>query len=430
MTKEKKVSLIIPVYNTEAYLKECLDSALAQEMDDMEIICVNDGSTDSSKSILDEYAMLDSRVVVITQENQGLSGARNTGMKHAKGKYICFLDSDDMLAYNALPQLYKMAEEKKLEILCFDAMCFYENDQLKKNEYKDEYYTRKKSYKEAKSGKELFCQMIEEDDFCDAACLLFIRREWIERENICFYPRLIHEDCLFTFQCLMKVNRIEHIKEAYLKYRVRSNSIMTSKASYASMKGRIFCYTKIMEYLLSEQLSDREKEAIVKFEKFIMYNIKWTDFKLDDIERNKAIDADCIEQLISASMDVGLERQYGISENIYLRGFNDLLTSFESVVLYGAGKIGRKIYRYMANMGIGHKITCFAVTEKNGEDKFIENIPVKLIDDIENEDGMLVLISARRDFQENMLSKAKMLGFKNIEIIDFRLEQMVDKHIQ
>ncbi len=429
MTKEKKVSLIIPVYNTEAYLKECLDSALAQEMDDIEIICVNDGSTDSSKSILEEYATLDSRVIVIAQENQGLSGARNTGMKHANGKYICFLDSDDMLENNALSQLYQIAEKKQLEILCFDASCFYENEQLKKNEYKDEYYTRKKSYIDAKSGKELFCQLIEADDFCDAAWLLFIRREWIEKENICFYPRLIHEDCLFTFQCFMRVNKIEHIKEAYLKYRVRPNSIMTSKAFYASMKGRMFCYTKIMEYLLSEQLSHREKEAIVKFEKFIMYNIKWTDYKLDDIERKKAISADCIEQLISASMDVGLERQYGISENIYLRGFNNLLTSFEYVVLYGAGKIGRKIYRYMEKMGLSHKVIFFAVSEKNGDDNFVENIPVKVIEDIKNEEGLLVLISARRDFQENMLSKAKMLGFKNIEVIDFRLEQMVDKHI-
>ena len=87
MTSNVKVSVIVPVYNVEKYLKDCLDSVVNQTLEDIEIICVNDGSTDNSLAILEEYAEKDSRIKIITQENKGLGGARNTGLYHANGEY-------------------------------------------------------------------------------------------------------------------------------------------------------------------------------------------------------------------------------------------------------------------------------------------------------------------------------------------------------
>lgn len=430
MDNKIKVSIVIPVYNTEKYLKQCLDSVLMQGLDNIEIICVNDGSTDSSVCILEEYAAMDSRVVTITQENQGPSCARNAGIQFSKGKYICFLDSDDMLADNALVELYKMAEEKQLEILCYDASCFYESEQLEKNEYKDDYYNSKKSYSEIKTGKELFCDMVEADDFCDSACLLFINRKWLEKEDIFFVPNIIHEDCMFVFECFMRAHRIEHINNPYLKYRVRPQSIMTTKANSASLRGRTFCYTAILRYLLNNELSDRERNAIVKFEKLIIYSIKWTDYGLDDIERDKCANSDPLEQLIWTSMGVGLEGKYGISENIYLRGFNDLLDSFDNIVLYGAGRMGRKVYQYIKEKGYDSKVLCFAVSKKNIDNEHVGNVLVKEISEVRNEERTLVIVSARRDYQEDMLRKAKNLGFENIEIIDLRMEKIIAKQLQ
>ena len=89
------VSIIIPVYNSGPYLNKCLDSVLAQTMQELEIILVNDGSTDGSPAILEDYALRDARIRIISQENQGLSGARNTGIRAARGSYLTFLDSDD-----------------------------------------------------------------------------------------------------------------------------------------------------------------------------------------------------------------------------------------------------------------------------------------------------------------------------------------------
>lgn len=429
MDNNIKISIIIPVYNTEKYLRQCLDSVLVQELDNIEIICVNDGSTDSSACILEEYAAMDSRVIIITQENQGPSCARNAGIQFSKGKYICFLDSDDMLVDNALVELYKIAEEKRLEILCYDASCFYENEQLEKSEYKDDYYNSKKSYSEIKTGKELFCDMMEADDFCDSACLLFINREWLEKENISFVPNIIHEDCIFVFECFMRTHRIKHINNPYLKYRVRPQSIMTTKANSTSMRGRTFCYIEILRYLLNNELSEREKNAIVKFEKLIIYSIKHTDYGLDDIERDKCASFNQLEQLIWASMGVGLEAKYGISENIYLRGFNDLLASYENIVLYGAGKIGNKVYRYITKIGLKENIECFAVTKKKEYEEQIEGINVKEINEVKNKENILVLISARRDYQDSMLRYVRELGFANVEVIDSRLEQMIDKNL-
>lgn len=106
-----KISLIIPVYNVEKYLKRCLDSVLAQTFKDFEAICVDDGSQDSSHEILTDYAMRDKRIRIYTQENKGLSGARNTGLDAASGEWITFLDSDDFLPAHALETFMRVAEE-------------------------------------------------------------------------------------------------------------------------------------------------------------------------------------------------------------------------------------------------------------------------------------------------------------------------------
>lgn len=105
-----KISVIVPIYNVEKYLSACLDSILGQTFRDFEAICVNDGSSDNSAAILTEYAQKDSHIKVITQENKGLSGARNTGIKAATGEYICFVDSDDRIPPYALKTLLQIAE--------------------------------------------------------------------------------------------------------------------------------------------------------------------------------------------------------------------------------------------------------------------------------------------------------------------------------
>ncbi len=114
-----KVSIIIPVYNTEAYLERALTSVLSQTYRDFEAICVNDGSTDNSLAILESYAQKDPRIKVVSQENQGLSMARNNGLKNARGEYIYFLDSDDALHPQMLEITISKITEHQADLLCF-----------------------------------------------------------------------------------------------------------------------------------------------------------------------------------------------------------------------------------------------------------------------------------------------------------------------
>lgn len=120
------VSIIIPVYNTEKYLRECLDSVLAQTMTDIEVLCVDDGSTDSSLAILHEYAAKDSRLTVYTQEHQFAGAARNLGIGQARGKYLIFLDSDDLFDPQLVEKSYTRAEETAADICVFGGEIFYD----------------------------------------------------------------------------------------------------------------------------------------------------------------------------------------------------------------------------------------------------------------------------------------------------------------
>ena len=122
-----KTSIVIPVYNTAPYLKECIDSVLNQTQKEIEVIAVDDGSTDNSLEILHELQKKHPQLTVIHQENLGVGGARNTGMALAVGEYIYFLDSDDYIAENALEICYACASENNLDVVLFDSVTFWED---------------------------------------------------------------------------------------------------------------------------------------------------------------------------------------------------------------------------------------------------------------------------------------------------------------
>ena len=125
-----EISVIIPVYNTEQFLGNCLSSVLAQTFTDFELIVVNDGSTDKSAAIIGEFAKKDSRIVPLQQENKGLSEARNTGIKAARGNWITFVDSDDMLASHFLQKLWDAAKQNNASIACSDKQLFWKESEI------------------------------------------------------------------------------------------------------------------------------------------------------------------------------------------------------------------------------------------------------------------------------------------------------------
>lgn len=223
------VSVIIPVYNTEEFVEEAVRSIMCQTLRDIEIIVVNDGSTDNSLSIIKRLADEDKRIQIYTQHNQGLSVTRNKGNEYAQGKYVYYMDSDDYLEPEALETCYVKCERQTLDFVFFDA------DILNKEKHKNislNYQRKDCSNPEiVYQGPDILKLLIDHKAYSPSACLNFIRREYLTQIKLDFLPGIIHEDQLFTCLLYLQAQRVSSIHKDFFKRRLRDDSIMTRKFS-------------------------------------------------------------------------------------------------------------------------------------------------------------------------------------------------------
>lgn len=217
-----KVSVIVPIYNVERYIEECLISLINQRFDDYEIILVNDGSNDDSISIANNYLSKFSNIKLINKENGGLSSARNYGLKYAIGEYICFVDSDDIVTDEYIYNLYNKAKENEVDIVLASHKKIWENGLIK--DVKRETFNEN----EILSGKEVLLKQLRKKDFMAEVWDDIYRREFLEKNNITFYEGIYHEDEEFTFKALLVAEKVGFLKSYDYLYRQRENSIMSS----------------------------------------------------------------------------------------------------------------------------------------------------------------------------------------------------------
>ena len=250
------VSVVIPVYNVEQYLRECVDSVLRQTYSSYEIILVDDGSTDSSGSICDAYAAKDNRISVIHKANGGLSSARNAGLEKSKGKYVYFLDSDDYIVEDALEKLVGTAEKENAEIVFFDAVSFADDCFKVSQNYISQNYTRKHGY-ETDKGSEVFAKLQSNGEFHSAVQLMLISKKLLENKHISFKDGIYYEDMLFTYQVFCGAEAVSQSKEALYYRRYRSDSIMTSEKNTK----HFISFTKVYEEVkkFSEEIGVEDK---------------------------------------------------------------------------------------------------------------------------------------------------------------------------
>lgn len=214
-----KLSIIIPVYNVEKYLAKCLDSVLVGNAFSGQVVCVNDGSTDNSLTILEQYAKLYPNVEVITQQNAGLSAARNVGLKAAKGEYVCFLDSDDYWEPNILEGLMTQIEQDNLDVLRFkyqnvndkyEVFNPYKSDPFKGNDYSG-VPTDGVSFLNSRFGTACY------------AVMFIIRRELLR--DCLFTEGIYFEDTDWTPRMLSKAVRVASTSTIVYNYLIREGSI-------------------------------------------------------------------------------------------------------------------------------------------------------------------------------------------------------------
>ncbi len=265
MEKEKvKVSVIIPVYNVEAYIEECVSSVRNQTLKDIEIICVNDGTLDNSMETVRKAAAEDSRVLIIEKENGGLSTARNAGLAHARGEYVYFLDSDDFIVPQALEYLYRTAAENRLDNIYFGATVIYEKPEVKKQFYRrfEGYYHRKREYSQVYAGEKLLQELMKNGEYRTSACLQMPRREFLVKQGITFPEGILHEDNLFALQTMLCAGRAMVVNCDFYVRRVRAASIMTGERNVESSWGYYKCIGEMLSFL-EQRKYDSETIACV-----------------------------------------------------------------------------------------------------------------------------------------------------------------------
>lgn len=245
----QKISIIIPVYNVEKYIKKCLDSVINQTYKNIEIIVIDDGSTDKSSSICDEYAKKDKRIRVIHQENKGLSGARNTGLKYITGDYITFIDSDDYVEKDYVEYLYNLIIEDDYDISACNFVKIYEKNIDKKNGDNKYILNREQA----------FSMMLDiENNFTTTAWAKLYKKNLFK--DIKFPENEIYEDIETTGNILLKINKMIYSEKPKYNYYIRIGSLSYSNYSIQELD-------RIKH---SKELIDK---AILKFPKVKEYAI-------------------------------------------------------------------------------------------------------------------------------------------------------------
>ena len=221
-----EISVVIPAYNAVDYLDEAICSIINQSFRDLEIICVDDGSTDNTLEVLQSYASKDDRIHVYHQENQGAGGATDNGISKAKGKYLYLMDADDILDLNALEELYNLMEEKDLDFVIFKAITY---DQDTDKYIEDKYYTMPKLH-ECVGDSVFYWKDIGDTIFnmCVTPWSKLYRRDLIEKSREEYPSYLIYHDNILFFQMLFNSRRAYFLDKFLYTYRIHSSSLVNS----------------------------------------------------------------------------------------------------------------------------------------------------------------------------------------------------------
>lgn len=248
------MSVVIPVYNAERYLRRCLDSVLSQTLRDIEVICIDDGSTDSSPSMLNEYQAMDRRLRVIHQENAGQGAARNRGIDAATGDCICFVDADDALAdADALSSLVADMDALGLQLLMYDAVTHFE-DGVDSRSVALGNYRRRYVYTSPVTGTEMFVAMNRHGEFSVSPCLYLVRRDALVLSSVRFAEGVLHEDDIFTVSLLFSLERVGHVNRLVYDRWVHPGSTMTSASVERHLRGYLFCIGWVDDQLREHKL--------------------------------------------------------------------------------------------------------------------------------------------------------------------------------
>lgn len=409
-----KVSVIVPVYNVEKYIGKCIESILAQTLEDIEVICIDDGSTDRSGAILDRYASRDARVRVVHRENAGYGAAMNAGIVMAEGEFIGIVESDDCIADDMYETLYNTAQQYQLDMIKSDAY----------------YWMEKVDYLNCKHVKALepyYNKVLQDADrnlffnFFMNIWTGIYRRNFLQQKNIRFQetPGASYQDNGFWLQTCMYAERAMWIDRAFYYYRQDN-----PEASVRSTE-KMMAMTKEYEYIES-LLKQRGEEKFLPYcciyrlvrAKGTFYRIAdeykraFCDQLVSDYQKYKAYIKE--NTAIDSWFREMMKNPDEICSRVIIRKneVKQRLDNCGRIIIYGAGKKSDLIFRSLYNEGYYHKIACFAVSKESSGNVLAGKQILKIDDAVKKYPEALIVIAVVRasEMYRQMIQKLSGLG--------------------
>jgi glycosyltransferase involved in cell wall biosynthesis len=316
------ISVIIPVYNVEKYLRQCLDSVLNQTYTNYEVIMVDDGSTDSSYDICREYCEKDCRFKAFHKENGGASSARNYALSKASGDYVFFLDSDDWLDPTTLESLVVVAKKENADLVFCEAQAFDDHGTITQNSsygYKIRYQTNDAFH--------VMSQMMEQKEFHVAIWMLLLDRRIFTENDLHFKEGIIYEDMIISYQFYCLAHRAAHVRQKLYNRRYRPNSVMTSKKTEKNYVSAATVYREVAKFRKSLPEEKQSPQHLIRCA-FNVLNIYRQ--MTPDIQKKYQSDYQDIIQDI-------------LNNDAY--GDKSLKLDSKSHLLWGAYKVFRKVFK-------------------------------------------------------------------------------------
>lgn len=272
----KILSIVVPAYNVERELEKCIESCLKQDIpqESYEIIIVNDGATDNTLQVATDIAAKYECVSVVNQKNMGLSGARNTGLKYAKGKYVWFIDSDDYIKPNVLGNMIRQADDLNLDCLFFRLQRVFDDESFRSEVDDYECVQPSVTRNTILSGREAILQGYNPS----SVCAILFNVEFLRKHSLKFMLGIYHEDAEFTYRMISKAQRIMFIADAPYLYFTHAGTMTRSKNINSLIKNRVDDITVAQSYLkLAQELRYDSKLSIVitRRAKSILFGLLW-----------------------------------------------------------------------------------------------------------------------------------------------------------
>lgn len=396
-----KISVIIPIYNGEEYLEQCIGSVLNQTIEELEIICVDDGSTDHSAEIICNFAQKDTRIVLLQQDNQGPGSARNAGIQRALGEYIAFLDADDFyLNPDALLQMYSTCKEKNASVCASRKLCmkfvenriielFEDGSQKKVLSYKDyqmDYFYQSYLFQR---------KMLTENHLYFPDYRRYQDPPFFVRALYCAESFVIADTCLYCYRVSDSMPKFNTLKTIDLLKGVIDN----------------------LEFAEKNDLNILFQRTALRLENDFT-NIIYDNISVQDIK--------ILELLIKANQII--EKKYGyiikpvkmilFSKKRYEKQLLEKIVREGSLAVYGAGKYARLFLKFMRKYGLSERVTNIVVTDLKENDSSLDGIFIISLDEFLKGKHRCLFVAAGENNQREIRRNLEKKKYENFEIIE------------